>query len=116
MQTATTRLQGARTFYFDRPSVDQLLAMVLTLSGEVWALRERVLTIEALLHRKGIVSPEELDSYEFSDSEEALVAELRRELLSSLFALLERRRAAGGASRKSPSTARKASKKRPRRR
>jgi len=76
-------------FYFDNPGVDQVLAMVLTLSGQLWAMRERLAALESLLARKGAIATGEVESHDFTDAEELELAALRKELLASLFGILE---------------------------
>jgi hypothetical protein len=76
-------------FYFDNPTVDQLLAMVLTLSGQLWAMRERLAALESVLAHKGTVATGEVEGHDFTDAEELELAALRKELLASLFGILE---------------------------
>jgi hypothetical protein len=88
----STLSQAIRTggrFYFDNPNLDQVLAMLLTLSGEVWVLRERLAALESVAERKQLVGVGELDSHSFSDAEEAQLSALRKEFLASLFGVLE---------------------------
>lgn len=89
-------------FYFDDPTVGQVLAMVLTLSGQLWAARERLAALESLLTRKGVVATGETEAHEFTDAEELELAALRKELLASLFGILE---APAPAARPSPAGA-----------
>ena len=60
---AATRAKGRRPEYFDDPAIDRLLSMVLALTAEVSALRERVDTIERLLEAKGALSRDEIERY-----------------------------------------------------
>ena len=63
--------------------------MVLTLSGQLWAARERLAALESLLIRKGAIATGEVESHDFTDAEELELAALRKELLASLFGILE---------------------------
>jgi hypothetical protein len=87
-RTARNAKRNRPNLFLEDASIDRVLAMVLTLSGELWALRERLLVLESVARRKGFASAEELDSYEFSDEEAAQLAGLRRDFLGSLFGLL----------------------------
>lgn len=60
---AATRAKGRRPEYFDDPAIDRLLSVVLALTGEVSALRERIDTIERLLEAKGALSRDEIERY-----------------------------------------------------
>jgi len=86
--TSRNASRKRQSLFLEDASIDRVLAMVLTLSGELWALRERVLALESVARRKGFASAEELDNYEFSDQEAAQLAGLRRDFLGSLFGLL----------------------------
>lgn len=57
-------VKGKRPFYFDNPESDKLLAIVMVLAGEVSVLRERLDTLERLVQAKGILSIEEIETYQ----------------------------------------------------
>jgi predicted nucleic acid-binding Zn-ribbon protein len=56
--------KGKRPVYLDDPQIDQLLTIVMALTGELSVQRERLDTIERLLAAKGILSAAEIDAYE----------------------------------------------------
>lgn len=58
------KAKGKRPFYFDEPESDKLLAIVMALAGEVSVLRERLDTLERLVQAKGILSIEEIETYQ----------------------------------------------------
>lgn len=58
------KAKGKRPVYFEDPQIDKLLAIVLALAGEVSVLRERLDTIERLAQAKGILSIEEIETYQ----------------------------------------------------
>ena len=60
---AGKRAKGRRPDYFDDPAVDRLLSMVLALTGEVSVLRDRLDTIERLLHAKETLLREDIEHY-----------------------------------------------------
>jgi len=53
-----------RPAYFDDPSIDRVLGVVMSLAGEVAVHGERLDTLERVLAAKGLVLPEELAGYE----------------------------------------------------
>ncbi|MBW4576585.1 MAG: hypothetical protein KME08_15025 [Aphanothece sp. CMT-3BRIN-NPC111] len=61
------KAKGKRPVYFDNPQIDKLLAMVMALAGEVSVLRERLDTVERLAQSKGILSIEEIETYQPND-------------------------------------------------
>ena len=56
------------TFFRD-PAVDRVLGVMLELTTEVYALRERLHTVETLLERDGSVSRAAIEGYQPSDEE-----------------------------------------------
>jgi predicted nucleic acid-binding Zn-ribbon protein len=58
------KAKGKRPIYFDDPQTDKLLAIVMTLAGEVSVLRERLDTLERLAQAKGILSIAEIEAYQ----------------------------------------------------
>ena len=57
------RAKGRRPDYFDDPAIDRLLSMVLSLVGEVSAVRDRLDTVERLLDANGTISREDIERY-----------------------------------------------------
>lgn len=78
-----------RRLFFDDPATDQVLTMLLTLSSEVWSLRERLTAWEAITTQKGLLPEGEVDAFEFTAEQEARLAEQRRDFVASLFSVLE---------------------------
>jgi hypothetical protein len=81
------RRSGEPLFFAD-PASDTILSMVVTLSSEVWALRERLAALEAVQVRKGALSAGEIDGYEFTPDQEDVLAADRKEFIDSLFRAL----------------------------
>ena len=54
--------KGKKPQYFSDPAIDKLLAMVLTLAGELSVTRERLDTVERLLEQQGVFQQDEIDS------------------------------------------------------
>jgi hypothetical protein len=75
--------------FSNQPGTDRVLAMLLTLSGEVWALRERLAAWEAVAEQHGLARELDVSGYQFTPAQEARLAEERREFLGNLFRALE---------------------------
>jgi hypothetical protein len=75
--------------FSNQPGTDRVLAMLLTLSGEVWALRERLAAWEAVAEQHGLGRDLDVNGYQFTPAQEARLAEQRREFLGNLFRALE---------------------------
>lgn len=75
--------------FSNQPGTDRVLAMLLTLSGEVWALRERLAAWEAVAEQRGLGRELDVNNYQFTLAQEARLAEQRREFLENLFGALE---------------------------
>jgi hypothetical protein len=59
--------KGKRPVYFDDPQIDNLLAIVIALTGEVSVLHDRLDTIERLLAAKGVLSVADIEAYKPDD-------------------------------------------------
>ncbi|MCB1624278.1 MAG: hypothetical protein KDI32_06800 [Pseudomonadales bacterium] len=82
-------VRGGRPYFFADPATDKILSMVVTLASEVWALRERVMAMEAIGAKRGTFKPGEVDAYEFAPALEQRLAAERQEFIASLFRVLE---------------------------
>ena len=61
--SVTRKVKGGRAAFFADADTDRLLAMLMRLLTEHWALRERVMTLETLLRERDLLSAEELESF-----------------------------------------------------
>lgn len=59
--------KGKRPYFFDDPSVDKVLAMVMALTGEVSVLRDRLDTHEKLAQDKIWPTPANVEAFEISE-------------------------------------------------
>lgn len=71
------------------PGTDRVLAMLLTLSGEVWALRERLAAWQAVAAQKGLLLESDVEAYQFTAAQLTQLAEQRKEFLGGLFRALD---------------------------
>ena len=55
--------------FLPHPVMDRLLEAVIVLGGELWIERDRRRALESLLHSKGLVMPEEIETHSETDSE-----------------------------------------------
>ncbi len=63
-RTLPTKALGARpTFFDDDGATDAVIAMVTALAAEVWALRERVDSLEAVLEATGAIGPDAVERH-----------------------------------------------------
>ncbi len=60
---ANTKAKGKRPAYFDDPSIDRLLSILMALVGEVGVLRERLDTVERLLEAKGSITRADIETF-----------------------------------------------------
>ncbi len=81
-------VRGGRPYFFADPATDKVLSMVVTLASEVWALRERVMAMEAIGAARGTFESGEVDAYEFPAALEQRLAGERQEFIANLFRIL----------------------------
>ena len=60
---------GEEPHFLPHPLMDRLLEAVIVLGGELWIERDRRKALESLLHAKGVVSPEEIETHAETDPE-----------------------------------------------
>ncbi len=61
---AGAKAKGKRPAYFEDPAIDRLMSITMALASEVSVMRERMDTIERLLHAKGTISRADIEAYE----------------------------------------------------
>ncbi|MBE9227031.1 hypothetical protein IQ264_16505 [Phormidium sp. LEGE 05292] len=71
------KAKGKRPVYFDDPQIDKMLAIIMALTAEVSVLRDRLDTLEHLIQDKGIISIDEIETYQ-PDEQVAKEREQRR--------------------------------------
>ena len=88
-----TKARGARPTYFDDDgATDAVVAIVTALSSEVWALRERLTSLEALLEQSGALAPTAVDAYRPDTDEERRRAEAAQAFMERVFRVFEEMR------------------------
>jgi hypothetical protein len=83
------KAKGKRPVYFDDPQIDKLLAIVLALAGEVSVLRDRLDTIERLAQAKGILSIEEIETYQLDEQVAGERSRWRADYLARVLRVLQ---------------------------
>ena len=82
--------KGKKPTYLDDRSIDNLMAMIMTLTQEVSVLRDRLDTIEILLAEKETISHEDIDNFVPSDDVVMQRKEKRQLLLKRVLLPLEK--------------------------
>jgi hypothetical protein len=88
------KAQAMRTARGYRPKVlknaidDHLLSMILSLANEVWVMRERLDTIEAIADEKGLVLDREIEAFVAAPERDEKREAMRQEFLDRIFYLL----------------------------
>ena len=70
-ESVSRTIKGGRAAFFENPDSDRLLAMLMRLMTEHWALKERVMTLEAVLVENNLLPGGELESYQPGKEEDA---------------------------------------------
>ena len=73
--------KGKKPRYLDDGSIDNLMAMIMTLTQEISVLRDRIDTFEQILEDKNIISKKEFDEFIPSDDLETTRKNRRHQLL-----------------------------------
>ena len=59
--------KGKKPQYFEDPTVDKLLSMVLTLMGELSVTRDRLDTVEQLIEKNGLFKVDDIETYDIPE-------------------------------------------------
>lgn len=81
--------RGRRPAFFDPPALDKMVTMLVELMSEHWVARERQYALERVLEERGVIEPGAVDAYEWSEAEEARLAERRQRFIADVFRTLE---------------------------
>ena len=90
------RARGRRNQYFEADGVDEIISMVLELTAEVSALRERQYLLERVLEDSGVNAGESIEHYQYSSEDEAQLASDRDRLIRTVMRNLQARDPAPG--------------------
>ena len=82
--------KGKKPIYLDDRSIDNLMAMIMTLTQEVSVLRDRLDTIEVLLAEKEPITLEDIDNFVPSDDLVMQRKERRQLLLKRILLPIEK--------------------------
>lgn len=83
------KARGERPYFFDDPSVDKVVAMVMGLAGETAVMRDRLDTVERLLEEKGLLKRAEIEAYRPSPGVQAERAAAREAFLGEVLRIVE---------------------------
>lgn len=81
--------KGVRPQFFNDPTSDKLLAMVMALAGEVSVMRDRNDTLERLIDAKGLIDKNEIETYRPSKEVIAERDAWRQEYLSHILRIVD---------------------------
>ena len=87
--TLKRKARGERPYFFEDPSVDRVIAMVMGLAGEVAVLHDRLDTLERLVEQQGGVKRTAIDAYKPSAAVAAERAAWREGFLSEVLRIIE---------------------------
>lgn len=83
------RIKGGRKYFFQDPATDALLASLLKLMAEHWVVRERLMSLEALIMEKGLLTREEVEDFEPNPEQAGAWAGVNAELIRKVLAPFE---------------------------
>ena len=82
--------KGKNLVYLDDNSVDNILAMVMTLTQEISVLTDRLDTIENLMAKKGQINTDDINSFEPDNELPEKRSERRKALLKRVLLPIEK--------------------------
>ena len=87
---ATDFLKGDwdKAQYVEDSNVDKLLSVVVSLGAELWAVRHRQMTVEALLNKNNLVTAAAIESYQPTAAERVAWQAERDDTIERIYAVL----------------------------
>jgi hypothetical protein len=79
-----------RATFINDPHVDSLVAVIVSLSSELWTMRRRQMVVESLLAKSNLVSAAAIESYEPNEAEKAVWTAERDDTIERIFKALTR--------------------------
>lgn len=76
--------------FLESPHLDNLTTALIAMGSELWSLRRRVLTTEALMEKHGSVTKEMIEQYEPSAEEKQAWEEARVEMVQRIYGVFAR--------------------------
>lgn len=70
--------------YLNEENVDDLGRMVAALLSEVWIMRDRMVVLEALLEKAGVVPADAIENFSYTPDQEAQAEIIRDRMISSV--------------------------------
>lgn len=81
--------KGRRPWFFKNPEVDQVLAILIALVGEVSVIRERIDTVERLAAKKRVLSAKDIEAYRPDESVQLARDRWRAEYLDRVLRIVQ---------------------------
>ena len=85
--------KGKRPEFYEEPAMDEAMSMIMVLSSELFVLRDRLDTFEAIAANKGLMLREEIDSFEPSQESAEEREARRQDFFQRLFFVANKRAA-----------------------
>ena len=80
--------RGSRPQFSANPEVDRVMAIAMALASEVAVLRERLDTVETLAARKGVLGPDEIETFVPDTEHELARQQWRHDFLERILYIL----------------------------
>jgi hypothetical protein len=74
----------AKDYFLDHPTVDKVMKVVMALAQEAYITRDRLALIEKKLDENGVVYSKDLDEYDPTKEEQAIINQRRDEFVDSI--------------------------------
>ena len=83
------KAKGERPYFFEDPSVDKLLAMLMGLAGEVSVMRDRMDTMERLAEERNLFTQTDIQNFQPSEAALKERAERREVFLGEITRIIQ---------------------------
>lgn len=89
LNLAGTKAKGKRPYFLADKQTEQVMSITMALAMELSVTRERLATVECLLERKGLVSRDEIESFQPDAAEVAKRSAGTQEYLARILRIIQ---------------------------
>ena len=89
LNLAGSKAKGQRPYFLADKQTEQVMSMTMALAMELSVARERVATLECLLEQKGVLTREEIETFEPDAQEVAQRSQATQEYLARIMRILQ---------------------------
>ncbi len=78
-------VRGKKSRFFESDGVDELVSICMSITQELWVVKEELATIKNLTLKKGLMTKKELDNYKFTTKQKEDLNNENKDFIDRIF-------------------------------